>query len=103
MFDFQATLNDANAYAADNQFALAAFHYWLIGFAFENEEFPYSYTAEIGRCGRNGFLKYAKKYRNAILTDESYVRFKDFMDFPAYVNYFANFERVIKYLINRAH
>lgn len=96
MFDFQSTLDDADRYAKDGNVSLATFHYWLIGFAYEDEEFPFGYTTSIGERGRKGFLKYARKHRDKILNSESYLEFKTMMSvFPTYLNYFANFERVV--------
>lgn len=100
MFDFQATLESADNYAKNGNYALAAFHYWLINFAYEDEEFPYSYTEEIGAKGRKGFLKYVKKYKNEILNSKSYMDYKtELKVFHSYQNYFGNFERVVNSFI----
>ena len=56
MFDFQETIDTADKYSKDGNVALATFHYWLIGYAYQDEEFPYSYTASIGDRGGKGFL-----------------------------------------------
>lgn len=101
MFDFQAALCTANTYASNNEYALATFHYWLINFVFENEEFPYGYTKIIGEQGRKGFLKCVRKHSERILVDESYLRFKNLMAGSTYNKYFENFERVVNYFINR--
>ena len=96
MFDFSDTLKNAEDAAKRKDYAMAAFHYWLIGFAYNDEEFPYSYTKEIGNKGAKGFLKYARKYRNEILSAESYLSFKEqTCQYPTYQRYFDNFERVI--------
>lgn len=102
MFDFNATLQDAERAVKDKDFAMATFHYWLIGFAYEDEEFPHFYTKEIGKKGAKGFLKYVNKYKNEILTAESYLRFKEQTQvFPKYQKYFKNFERVVSSFINK--
>lgn len=101
MFDFQATIDTADNFSKSGDFALATFHYWLINFAYEDEEFPYLYTNEIGARGRKGFLKYVKKYKSEILTSQSYINFKTELSvFNSYQNYFANFERVVNSFIN---
>ena len=103
MFDFQATLVAADNYARNGNYALATFHYWLINFAYEDEEFPYSYSEEIGAEGRKGFLKYIKKYKNEILDSKSYLDYKtELKDFPSYQNYFDNFERVVNHFIYKS-
>ena len=69
-----------------------------------NEEFPFSYTEEIGKKGRNGFLKMMKKHKNEILNSTEYLSFKEqFNIFKTYQMYFANLERVVNYIINRRH
>ena len=73
MFDFAGTLREAEEAVKNQDFAMATFYYWLIGFAYEDEEFPYSYTDDIGKQGAKGFLKYVKKYKNEILAAESYL------------------------------
>lgn len=104
MFDFQSTLDSANNYDDKGNVALATFHFWLINFAYENEEFPYSYTPEIGDKGRKGFLKLVKKYKRDILSSEDYLAYKESMSvFPSYQTYFDNFERVINSFINKHH
>lgn len=102
MLDFQSTLDTADEYAKAGDHALAAFHYWLIGFAYENEEFPYAYTDVIGSKGRKGFLKHVKKHRDTILSSDSYINFKSELNcFSSYRKYFENFERVVNYFIDR--
>lgn len=101
MFDFLSTLEKADDYACRKEYALATFHYWLINFAFEDEEYPYHYTKEIGERGRKGFLKFVKKHRDNILTDESYLEFKSLMAHTIYDYYFENFECVVKSFIYR--
>lgn len=102
MFDFQATLDEADAYAKAGEYALATFNYWLINFAYEDEEFPYYYTDKIGERGRKGFLKYVNKHKDEILNDKSYLSLKEqTIMFSTYRRYFENFERVVKYFINR--
>ena len=49
MFDFAGTLREAEEAVKNQDFAMATFYYWLIGFAYEDEEFPYSYTDDIGK------------------------------------------------------
>lgn len=56
MFDFQSTLDAAESYASNKDNALATFHYWLINFAYENEEFPYYCTGKICDRGRKVFF-----------------------------------------------
>lgn len=102
MIDFQTTLNEAHKYAKEGDYALATFHYWLIGFTYENEEFHYGYNDDIGKCGRKGFIKYVTKFHTEILSNNSYINFKsNFSDFPSYQIYFLNFERVVNSFINR--
>lgn len=102
MFDFQATIDLADKYAKNDDKALATFYYWLIGYAYQDEEFPYSYTTEIGARGKKGFLKLVNKYKNEILSDSSYVSYKEFLkDSFTYRKYFENFERVVNFFINR--
>ena len=104
MFDFQETINKAAQYEQERNYPLAAFHYWLIDFAYNDEEFPFSYTEEIGKKGRNGFLKMMKKHKNEILNSTEYLSFKEqFNIFKTYQMYFANLERVVNYIINRRH
>ena len=79
MFDFQATIDLADKYAKNDDNALATFYYWLIGYAYQDEELPFSYTTEIGARGKNGFLKLVNKYKNEILSDSSYVSYKEFL------------------------
>lgn len=102
MFDFQETLDTADNYAKKGNKALACFHYWLIGFAYNDEEFPYFYTESIGEKGRKGFFKYVKKNPALILTAESYIKFKEQLSiFPTYMKYFKNFERVVGSFIKK--
>lgn len=63
MFDFAGTLREAEEAVKNQDFAMATFYYWLIGFAYKDEEFPYSYTDDIGKKGAKGFLKYVKNIR----------------------------------------
>lgn len=55
MFDFQGTLYEAKEYKKQGNISLAT----LINFAFEDEEFSYYYTEEIGAEGANGFIRLA--------------------------------------------
>lgn len=104
MFDFQETINMADKYSNDGNVALATFHYWLIGYAYQYEEFPFSYTASIGERGRKGFLKLIKKYKYEILTSQEYISFKSNCSiFPKYQEYFENFERVVNSFISRSN
>lgn len=101
MFDFQATLDMADAYADAKEYSLATFFYWLINFAYEDEEFPYCYTYEIGERGRKGFLKYVNKHKNEILNNKSYLSLKELTKVSStYCRYFENFERVVNFFIN---
>lgn len=96
MFDFKATLSEAEEYSKKGDFAVAAFHYWLIGFAYEDEEFPYSWTPEIGDIVNKKLSKLIDKHHDAILASESYKKFKNHLsDFPNYCYYFENFEAAI--------
>ena len=103
MFDFQGTLDEAKEYEKQGNISLATFNYWLINFAFEDEEFPYYYTEEIGAEGANGFLRLARKHCKEILNDNNYIRFKQEVDvFPSYKKYIFNFENVIKSFIKKS-
>ena len=104
MFDFQETIDTADKYSKDGNVALATFHYWLIGYAYQDEEFPYSYTASIGDRGRKGFLKLMKKYKHEILNSQEYLTFKSNCGiFPKYKQYFENFERVVQSFFSRSN
>lgn len=100
MFDFQETLNSAIQHESDGLHALAAFNYWLINFAYEDEEFPYGYTQDIGERGRKGFLKMMKKHKREILTAPEYLQFKEALkESSKYSSYFDIFERVVNSFI----
>lgn len=100
MFDFAGTLREAEEAVKNQDFAMATFYYWLIGFAYKDEEFPYSNTDDIGKKCAKGFLKYVKKYKNEILVAESYLKFKEHTQiFPTYKKYFENYERVVNSFI----
>lgn len=97
MFDFQATLDEANQAHAEGNYALAVFDYWLIDFAFEDEEMPLAYTPEIGKRARKMFFKLIKKHKNEILDSESYIKMKESLNkFETYNKYFSHFERVVR-------
>lgn len=97
MFDFKATLEDADQAYAEGNYALAVFDYWLIDFAFLDEEFPCGYTPEMGEKASKMFLKLIKKHKNEVLDSESYIKMKDSLNgFEKYNKYFTHFERVVK-------
>ena len=97
MFDFQATLDEADQANAEGNYALAVFDYWLIDFAFQDEEFPFYYTPMIGMKARKMFFKLIKKHKNEILDSESYIEMKESLKgFKTYQKYFTHFERVVK-------
>ncbi len=97
MFDFQSTLDEADQANAEGNYALAVFDYWLIDFAFQDEEFPLAYTQEMGRKARKMFFKLIKKHKNEILDSESYIEMKESLNgFKTYNKYFTHFERVVK-------
>ena len=97
MFDFQATLDEADQANAEGNYALAVFDYWLIDFAFQDEEFPFYYTPMIGMKARKMFFKLMKKHKNEILDSESYIEMKESLKgFKTYQKYFTHFERVVK-------
>ena len=50
MYDFQSVLDQANEAFQIKDYAKAAYYYWEINFAYENEEFPLYYTH--GKSGR---------------------------------------------------
>ena len=94
MFDFQSTLDSADEYAKKGDYALADFHYWLIDFAYQDEEFPYYYTPSIGAHGFDGFVDIMNEHHSSILQSDSYKNFKGQMNcFSSYRRYFENFER----------
>jgi len=97
MFDFKKTLDEADQAYANGDFAWAVFNYWLIDFAFYDEELPLYYTPEIGRKARKMFFKLVKKHKNEILDSESYREMKnDLSVFESYQKYLTHFERVVK-------
>lgn len=97
MFDFQATLDEADQALAEGNYALAVFDYWLIDFAFEDEEFPLYYTQEMGMKARKMFFKLIKKHKNGILDSESYIKLKESLNkFETYNKYSSHFERVVR-------
>lgn len=92
MFDFQGTLKEADDAAAKGEYVTAIYNYWMIGYAFEDEEFPYGYTREIGEKASKCFLKYMRKHKKKILQDEVYLKMKEALrEFKT----FQNFERVV--------
>lgn len=93
MFDFQNTLDEANEYRKHGNYAIAAFSYWLIGFAYEDEEFPYYYTPAIGAEAYNGYVEIMNNHYDQILKDDSYLIYKsDLIRFSSYRKYFERFE-----------
>lgn len=44
MFDFRTTLKESDHALNNGNIALAMFNYWLVNFAFGDEEYPYFYT-----------------------------------------------------------
>lgn len=97
MFDFEATLKEGDQALAEGNLAKALFYYWLVDFAFEDEEFPYFYTNEIGRKANKKFFTLSKKCKDKILESEEYLKFKEGMSiFESYRRYFVHFERAIK-------
>lgn len=97
MFDFQSILNEADKAVEQKEYAIAIFNYWLVDFAFNDEDFPSAYTNEIGQKADEGFEKYIKEYKNDILNSSSYIQYKNSLkDIPAYQKYFKYFEREIK-------
>ena len=96
MFDFPDTLATAERYEKQGDFALATFHYWLIDFAFEDEEIPWQYTRQIGEKGSEGFNRLLGKYRDEIPISVSYIRFKEELSvFESYRKYFYYFEQTL--------
>ena len=96
MFDFPNTLAMAMRYEEQGDFALATFHYWLIDFAFEDEDIPWHYTRQIGEKGREGFNRLLGKYRDEIPISASYIKFKDELSvFESYRKYFYYFEQTL--------
>lgn len=97
MFDFKATLEEADKALAKGDYALAIFNYWLVNFAYEDEEFPDYYTKEIGNKAEKELRKLLKKHKDRILETDSYLQYKIALsDFETYKNYFHNFELYIK-------
>ena len=56
MFDFQETIDTADKYSKDGNVALATFHYWLIGYAYQDEDFS-RIAAFITRIAKTGALE----------------------------------------------
>jgi len=97
MFDFAETLNDGDQALAKSDFALAMFYYWLVNFAYEDEEFPYYYSPEIGQKASKQFMKLLSKHKDDLLESESYIKLKESMSiFETYRKYFKHFEREIR-------
>lgn len=92
MFDFAGTLREAEDAVTNEQYVIAIWKFWQIGYYFQEEEFPYGYTHEIGARASESFLKYMKLHKKKILKDEVYLRMKEELkDFKS----FQNFERVV--------
>ncbi len=99
MFDFKATIDEADHALLEGNYVLAVFDYWLIDFAFYDEEFPISYTKEMGRKARKMFFKILKKHKGEILESDYYREMKEsFSVFESYRKYFCHFERVVRSL-----
>jgi hypothetical protein len=97
MFDFQATLDEADQAFADKDYAWAVFNYWLIDFAFNDEDIPYFYSREIGDKANEMFYKLIEEHKNGILNSESYLRKKKNLSiYESYRKYFCHFERVVR-------
>lgn len=47
MFDFRTTLKEGDHALNNGNIALAMFNYWLVNFAFGDEEYPYFYKKKI--------------------------------------------------------
>lgn len=96
MFDFASTLEEADIALAKGDYALSMFNYWLVNFAFEDEDFPYHYTKEIGEKAEQKFRQILKKHRKDILESDSYLQYKKSLSvFEAYKKYFHYFEQEI--------
>lgn len=97
MFDFRTTLKEDDHALNNGNIALAMFNYWLVNFAFGDEEYPYFYTKEIGDEASEKFIVLFRKYKDMVLESEVYLAFKDEMRvFESYRHYFNHFERDIR-------
>jgi len=78
-------------------YAQAAYYYWEINFAYEDEEFPFSYTPEIGRKAYAGFKRTMQRISvDDILASEFYRTLKEFYNNSQYTRkYLCAFEKYI--------
>lgn len=63
MFDFASTLEEAAIALANDEYAISMFNYWIVNFAFKDEEIPYHYTKELGDKAEQKFSQFLKDIR----------------------------------------
>lgn len=69
MYDFQAELESAKRSEKNGDYFMAAYSYWSIGFAYEEEEMPLAYSPQIGDEANARFYKVVNKHRDEILRE----------------------------------
>lgn len=97
MYDFQSVLDQANEAFQIKDYAKAAYYYWEINFAYENEEFPLYYTHKIRDDAQKGFERTMELISvDEILTSKFYRTLHRYYDrSPFTQKYILRFERDI--------
>lgn len=97
MYDFQGVLNQANEAFENKDYVQAAYYYWEINFAYEDEEFPYYYTDQIGAEASAGFERAMEQTTvDEILNSEFYKTYQKWLrNSKSMQKYLLNFERDI--------
>ncbi|MCM1141677.1 MAG: hypothetical protein NC453_24160 [Muribaculum sp.] len=92
MYDFQGVLIQANEAFENKDYAQAAYYYWEINFAYEDEEFPYSYTVQIGSEASSGFQRAMERITVDEILNSGF--------FKTYQKWLGNSKSMQKYLLN---
>lgn len=97
MYDFSDVLWSARMLRLRRNYALAAYYYWEIGYAYQDEEFPYGYTDRIGSSAYRGLRRCMRH-----VTSDTLRKSKDYQEIRAFLmeckpHYVRAFERYVKY------
>lgn len=67
VFYFRTILKESYHALNNGNIALAMFNYWLVNFAFGDEEYSYFYTKDIGDEDSEQYIALFRKYKDMLL------------------------------------
>ena len=97
MFDYAETLKEADQALEKGDYAIAAFKYWLVNFAYNDEDIPYCYTKEIGDKASEKYEELLEEHKEGLVRSASYQEYKKMLViFEGYLKYFYYYERKVR-------